>query len=218
MNPWNDCSDFGYCRIWIPAVCWFGFPVACCYLFICWSLRAPRSCCTYFGFLPHRCLRRPAQRIFSTFCFIFSVPTVVTIVSTFLSFWGRLLLYPFYLLCCCRLFAFDSPNSVVNVFVQRLIPVPFPYQSNPNLVLLLFPWLAWKSFLLGTPFFTRSGNASVSTPSCAWTSLLSRFISFQILFDLLFAVSTMPIVAAVIESCVCNPVIDPNWWHDFNVV
>ena len=74
------------------------------------------------------------------------------------------------------------------------------------------------SYQLPTWFFTRSKKTADSTPSCAWTSLLLRNISSRILLNLFFCVPTMLIVAVLVDARVCNPVMDPNWWHHFNVV
>ena len=68
-----------------------------------------------------------------------------------------------------------------------------------------------RLYQLLTRFFTFSRKAANSTPSCAWTSLLSCSISFRILFNFFFGVPAMIVVTVMIELGVCNPVVDPNW-------
>ena len=75
-----------------------------------------------------------------------------------------------------------------------------------------------RLYQLPSRFFTRSRKAVESTPSCAWTFLLLLSISSKIWLNLFSCVPAMLIVDVVVDARIYDPVMDPNWWHPFNVV
>ena len=114
-------------------------------------------------------------------------------------------------------------NVVWVVVVQ--IPIPlrmFSSREFNNTVFISidteFVVSLTRSYQLPTQVFTHSRKAAESTPSCAWTFLLSRSISSWTLLNLFFGVPAMLLVTAMIESRVCNPVVDPKLWHYFNMI